>query len=395
MKRMILSGAFLSMVGALAGCSDEATPATTNPPVPAAEAAPVLAFHVGMVHGSYSVVVTQATAMQTAINTFVTTPSEANLAAARTAWTTARVMYGQTEAYRFYGGPIDNEMTGVEGQVNAWPMDENFVDYVTAMPMSGIINDTTMFATLTRESIVGQNERGGEANVATGWHAIEFLLWGQDLSATGPGARPYTDYVTGAGGTAANQARRGQYLRFVTEQLVADLTTVRDAWTPGQTGNYGATFGADATVAIRRMLTGMGSLSGAELAGERMSVAYNSREQENEHSCFSDTTHSDLLNNAIGIQNVYLGRLGPMDGPGLNDLVRSRDAALNTRMEAQLQSSVDLLRAIPAPFDQAILGADSAPGRVAVKAAIDALRLQRNTIVEVAARLGVTLTLEE
>ncbi len=392
---MILSGALLGVVAALAGCSDEASPATTNPPVPAAEAAPVLAQHVGLVHGSYALVVNQTTAMQTAINTFLTTPSEANLAAARTAWATARVTYGQTEAYRFYGGPIDNEMTGVEGQVNAWPMDENFVDYVTATPMSGIINDTTTYPTLSREAILMQNERGGETNIATGWHAIEFLLWGQDLSATGPGARPYTDYVTGAGGTAANQMRRGQYLRLVTEQLVADLTTVRDAWTPGTPGNYGATFGADTTVALRRMLTGLGSLSGAELAGERMSVAYNSREQENEHSCFSDTTHSDLLNNAIGIQNVYLGRLGSMDGPGLNDLVRSRDAALNTRMEAQLQSSIDLIRAIPAPFDQAILGADTTPGRRAIKAAIDALRLQRNTIVEVAARLGVSLTLEE
>jgi len=392
---MILSGALLSMVGALVGCGDEATPVTTNPPVPAAEAAPVLTQHVGLVHGSYALVVNQATAMQAAITTFLATPSEANLAAARTAWTTARVMYGQTEAYRFYGGPIDDEATGLEGQINAWPMDENFVDYVTATPMSGIINDTAMFPTLSREAIVMANERGGEANVATGWHAIEFLLWGQDLSTTGSGARPFTDYLTGAMGTAANQERRGQYLRLVTEQLVADLTTVRDAWTPGRPGNYGASFGADATVAIRRMLTGMGSLSGAELAGERMSVAYNAREQEDEHSCFSDTTHADLLNNAIGIQNVYLGRLGPMDGPGLNDLVRSRDAALNTRMEAQLQSSIDLLRAIPEPFDQAILGADTAPGRVAVKAAIDALRLQRGTIVEVAARLGVTLTLEE
>lgn len=29
---------------------------------------------------------------------------------------------------------------------------------------------------------------GVQANVATGYHAIEFLLWGQDLNGTNPGA---------------------------------------------------------------------------------------------------------------------------------------------------------------------------------------------------------------
>lgn len=393
MKRAMRLGALLAVFGALSGCGDEATTPATVPPVPANEATPVVRQHASLVHGSYAQVVTQATAMQTAIGAFLESPSEATLAAARASWTAARVVYGQTEAYRFYGGPIDDEMTGVEGQVNAWPMDENYVDYVQGMPMSGIINDPTAFPTITRQTLTMANERGGEANVATGWHAIEFLLWGQDMSATGPGSRPYTDYLT-TGGTAANQQRRKDYLRVVTEQLVADLTAVRDAWTPGG-ANYASSFGADISEALRRMLTGMGSLSGAELAGERMTVAYEERDQEDEHSCFSDTTAADLLNNAIGIQNVYLGRFGSQDGPGIDELVRARDPALDRRMQDRLEASIDAIRSIPSPFDQAILGADASPGRTAVAGSIAALRAQRDTIVEVAARLGVRLNLEE
>lgn len=379
---------------AAVGCGDEATGPATVPTVPSAEAAPVVAQYAAGVLQSYTLSVQTATAMQTAIGAFLAAPSEGTMAAAKTAWITAREPYGQTEAFRFYGGPIDDEATGnIEGRINAWPMDENYVDYVVGAPMSGMINDRTGTPMISRDVLIMANERGGEENIATGWHAVEFLLWGQDMNANGPGARPFTDYLT-TGGTAANQDRRREYLQLVTQLLVSDLTTVRDAWQPTAANSYATSFTADTTVALRRMLTGMGSLSGAELAGERMTVAYEERDQEDEHSCFSDNTHNDLINNAISIQNVYLGRYGTNDGPGIDDLVQARDPALNTRMKQQLQTSVDLLRAIPAPFDQAILGDDTAPGRVAIARGIAALRAQRNTIVEVAARLGIALNIE-
>ena len=38
-----------------------------------------------------------------------TNPTPATLEAAKRAWLLARDDYGPTEAYRFYGGPIDNE----------------------------------------------------------------------------------------------------------------------------------------------------------------------------------------------------------------------------------------------------------------------------------------------
>ena len=300
--------------------------------------------------------------------------------------------YGQTEVYRFYDGPIDNPEDGPEGALNAWPMDEVYVDYVEDDPMAGIINQAAMFPTLSKEVIADQNEEGGETNISTGYHAVEFLLWGQDLYAASAGMRPPTDYVTGPNGTAANQARRGQYLRAVSELLIDDLTTVQEAWAPSAS-NYRAEFvQVAATEALRRMLQGMGSLSGAELSRERMSVAVDNEDQEDEHSCFSDNTDQDIRANALAIQNVYLGRYGSnLDGPGLDELVRARDAALDTKLQSQLQASLDAIAEIPYPFDQALA---SETGRAQIMEAVTALQTQTNTIGEVATLLGITINPE-
>ena len=69
---------------------------------------------------------------------------------------------------------------------------------------------------------------GVESNVATGYHAIEFLLWGQDLNGHGDGAgnRPASDFATGAACTGGNCDRRGAYLRAATELLVSHLDWV-------------------------------------------------------------------------------------------------------------------------------------------------------------------------
>jgi putative iron-regulated protein len=245
-----------------------------------------------------------------------------------------------------------------------------------------------MFPTITTAVIQDQNENGGEANISAGYHAIEFLLWGQDLSTTGAGARPFTDYLT-VGGTAANQERRKTYLKLATDLLVADLTAVRDAWAPSA-ANYRAEFVADKD-AIQKIFLGMGSLSGAELAGERMTVALDNRDQEDEHSCFSDNTHRDMYGDALGIQNVFLGKYGANDGEGIEDLVRAKNPALADRLKAEIAASITAIQAIPMPFDQAIM---NDAGRAKVQAAIEALQTQTETTVEAATALGITINLE-
>ena len=227
------------------------------------------------VHHLYSRSLTSAQSMRNAIYTFADDPTPGHLEAAKRMWLIARDDYGPTEAFRFYDGPIDNPDDGPEGLINAWPMDESYVDYVEGSPSAGIINNPAAFPVIDAALIVSLNEEGGEENVSTGWHAIEFLLWGQDLSPTGPGARPVEDYTTNP-----NAQRRATYLKVASDTLVGHLQDMADAWAPGG-GNYRARFVAmSSDDAIRDIITGIGELSRGELAGERMTVAYEERSQE-------------------------------------------------------------------------------------------------------------------
>ena len=338
------------------------------------------------VHASYSAALAAAQDMDRSIGVFLASPSETTLNDARNAWLSARSVYGPTEVFRFYGGPIDDEETGKEGLINAWPLDEGYIDYVQGAPDSGIINDSSV--SIDKATLASLNEEGGETNVSTGWHAIEFLLWGQDDRADGPGRRPASDYTT-----HPQAQRRAQYLAVSSDLLLDHLQELVDAWAPG-TSNYRSEFeGLEATEAMRLILTGIGEMSRGELAGERMSVAYLERSEEDEHSCFSDNTHNDIIANAVGVQMVLEGAYPGYSGTGVLETVAAVDAELADRLRTEVNTSVAATRAIPAPFDQHLQNgvADDAPGRSSVLVAIEALELQTDTIVDAATALGVSI----
>lgn len=382
----LLLGALLAAAAGLIACSgDDEPPGASDEMI-----SEVIEQYATGVHASYVRSVESAQVMQGAIMTFLDAPGPATLEAAKRAWLNARDDYGPTEAYRFYGGPIDNDEDGPEGQLNAWPMDEGYIDYVEGAPNSGIINMIDEYPQITTDLLIELNEAGGETNVSTGWHAIEFLLWGQDLNAAGPGSRPFEDYSVNP-----NAERRAAYLAVVTQLLIDDLQSMVDAWAPNVSGNYRAQFLAlDANAALTNIITGIGELSRGELAGERMTVAYEARSQEDEHSCFSDNTVKDIIGNARGIQMVWLGDYGDVRGLGLVDLVAAEDPLLAERLTDQIADSVANATLIPAPFDAHLLAdlPNSAPGRRAVLATIEALEEQTDTIVSAGQAIGVTVS---
>jgi putative iron-regulated protein len=383
---------------ALASLTAASLPAHAQTAAPAAAAAAavdhkaVAAHYAALVHANYADTLAAAKDLQAAIAEFTKAPSADGLTKARKAWLHAREFYGQTEAFRFYGGPIDDDK-GPEGQINAWPLDEAYVDYVTGKPNAGMVNNAKF--KITKAALAKANERGGEENISAGWHAIEFLLWGQDQSETGPGNRSFEDYVVGKG---ANAERRAQYLTVATELLIDDLTTVTKAWEPNAK-NYRAKFEKGGKESVRKIIVGLGSLSRGELSGERMEVALNSQDQEDEHSCFSDNTHRDVVTNAKGIQNVWTGEYTRRDGsvlkgPGVRDLVAAKNPALAEKTTAQIADSVKGAEAIPAPFDRAIVKGSA--GRPAIEKTIASLVSQSKLLVESASAVGIAkLTLVE
>lgn len=362
---------------------------------------PVINNYAEIVHATYQDALTDAEELEHAVTEFTENPSESTLQSAKEVWLSARETYGRTEAFRFYGGPIDDE-DGPEAQLNAWPLDESYIDYVIE-PANGemesegtnIINSPEEFPEIDTQMIASLNEQGGETNVSSGYHAVEFLLWGQDLSdGPGGGERPYTDYVTGRNGTNDNQERRARYLNETAALIVDDLQMLVKEWAPGQ-DNYRAFFTSDKEVknSLERILNGVGKLSKGELAGERMFVSLDLRSKEDEHSCFSDNTHRDIVANAIGIRNVLTGIYTTQEGevisaPSVLELIDEQNSQLADEIRATLDASVEASRDIQPPFDQEILKQE---GRQRIMETINILREQGDLIAEAAGEFGFSV----
>jgi putative iron-regulated protein len=373
----------------LAGCSSDGTTASVS------RADVVKNYSLNLAQG-YSDAVDDETAFKDVVTTFLDKPTEDTLADARTAWLASRAHYMLTEGARFYGGPIDADPNNYEALVNSWPLDEAYIDYSTDAngkvdETVGIINNPDILKDITADGLDGLNAVGGDANISDGYHAVEFLLWGQALQDVGPGQRPASDYDLK--GTRKNPDRRAQYLKVAVDGIIANLTPVRDAWAPG--AEYRVAFEGDPKTALTNAFTGLAKFSKGELGSQRIGAAYMSKERRDQHDCFSSDTLVDYDRDARGIQAMYLGKYGTNAGPGLNELVQAADPAIDKKLTDMIQASIDAIDAIPAPFEASIVGADDSPGRVAIKAALDALSAQGDEFGAAAAALGLTITVDD
>jgi len=352
------------------------------------DATAALAGYADLVEVSYARSAGEAEKLAAAVEALLADPSEETLAAARNAWLNARPAYLETETFRFYDGPIDVDFAsggeGPEGHINAWPMNEAVIDYVEGAPAGGIVNDATV--ELTADSILALDQAADEADVTTGWHAIEFLLWGQDLSVSGPGARPASDFVAGQG----NNDRRRLYLQTVTAMLADNMTALRADWAAGEPGNYRAHFLAlEPREALGRVMNGMAQLAGFEMASERLAVALDSGLQEDEHSCFSDNTHIDHIHDLRGIRNVWFGSVGGRQFPGLVDLAMAVDPVTALMVTARLNAAEAALADIDRPFDRVLASPAGSPARQEAELAVTALNALAEALQAMGAKLGV------
>ncbi|MZR29144.1 imelysin family protein [Sneathiella litorea] len=357
--------------------------------IPKYDAYPVIANYAALVAENYKQSLLDAQDLQSAIATLLENPSDNTLNAARNAWINARTSYLQTEAFRFYEGPIDyvDEKTGEEGpegRLNAWPINEGFIDYVEGNPEAGIINDTSI--EITVDSIRDKDQVEDEADVTTGFHAIEFLLWGQDMNPTSPGNRPVTDFTAGEG----NNDRRRLYLQTITEMLVADLDWLKTAWDASNPDSYAAKFKAYSDrEALGRILTSLATLSEFELALERIATGLDSGDQEDEQSCFSDNTLNDIIFDQRGIRNVYFGSYGNVNGLGLNDLIGDLAPDLNNRMITALNQTDAAISTLNYPFDSILASEQNSKARAEAETVIAALQAQSDVIKDIGKLLGV------
>jgi putative iron-regulated protein len=383
----------------------------------AAESAPkdVLKTYADIAQAGYADSADTARTLKLAVDSFLSKPTEDNLRAARAAWIAARIPYMQTEAFRFGNSIVDDW----EGRVNSWPLDEGLIDYVSSsygsesaenelytanviatksLTIGGKKLDTTK---ITKELLADKlQEAGGiEANVATGYHAVEFLLWGQDLNGTGPGNgnRPASDYDAKKC-TNGNCTRRADYLRAATDLLVDDLAWMAAQWGPDGSARKKVIDGSD-EAGLTVIMTGLGSLSYGELAGERMKLGLMIHDPEEEHDCFSDNTHASHFFDALGIRNVYLGTYRRADrsivtGPSISDLVKAKAPEVDEEVRAKLDATMNAmntlyLRALTTESYDQMIGEGNDEGNAVVQHAIDALLDQTKSLERAVAMLDL------
>lgn len=353
---------------------------STDPNAFKYDAKPQIDAYIDLVASSYKKAADDAKTLASAVDAFLAAPSDDTLKAARAAWVAARPAYLKTETFRFYDGPIEE----VEGAINAWPMNEAYIDYVEGKADAGLINDASFKVGL--EDIEKSNQKQDEADVTTGWHAIEFLLWGQDLSADGPGNRPFTDYVAGTG----NNDRRREYLKLVTDDLSHKLNDLEGTWQLQNSLGYARKLKAmPEREVIGRMVNGMAILAGFEFMSERLAVALDSGDQEDEHSCFSDTTKQDFVYDLAGIKQVWTGENEGGERAGLNDLVRTQDATLADRVDGLLADAETKVAALGDPWDQVLAKPKDSPERKAAEDVVVALQALGTGLKDAGSKLGV------
>ncbi|MCD4758412.1 MAG: imelysin [Arcobacteraceae bacterium] len=429
--KTMISGLSLAAILALSGCT------ANNPSTAKVHNEPsLLETYANIANDNYKDALNDAKLLQTAIADFAENPNEDTLANAKAAWLISRESYGLTEAFRLSNGPIDAEEGWVadtygalEGQINAWPLDENMIDYTIdakGAKTSGNIIDTkgkfnpggeesssVDVTNITVDAITALNENGGEANVATGYHAVEFLLWGQDQDysnfvkdsvtkgALTAGQRPITDFTTDK-----DAPRRLAYLKASAQKIVNDLTVISDAWKTGDITNYRAAIlglnsdsskNIDSNEALKQIFAGLGVFIKSELANERIAVAVLTPSEEDEHSCFSDNTHRDIATNYQGFKNLLMGTYKGVDyGTAPIDALDANVKMEILELIAQIETKIESINAIAQTsrhFDYQIHPTD--PQTKVIVKLKNELRKLGDKMVEVASANGIKLSVED
>jgi len=433
--RLLLSSISLAATLVLTGCTTNSKNLDTSNMM-MSEASPILVSYAKIAQKNYSDTLEDAKKLKTAINIFTSNPTEITFQSAKRAWLISRESYGQTEIFRLSNGPIDGEEGWVadtygelEGQLNAWPLDENMIDYTidaNGYKTKGNIIDTVGsfnpggedsssvdVSNITVDSITNLNENGGDANVATGYHAIEFLLWGQDQDysnfvkdsitkgALTAGQRPLSDFTSDK-----NASRRIAYLKAASSKIISDLETVYSAWEKDGlyrnallgklTGKY-ASKNISSHDALKQIIAGMGVFIKSELANERIAVAVLTPSEEDEHSCFSDNTHRDITTNYLGFRNILTSTyMGKSYGASLLDAVSFEDKTKILNLIKAIESKIAKINKVAettAHFDYQIQP-DNPQARVIVKLKNEMRRLG-DEMVNVAKANSISLSTDD
>lgn len=262
----------------------------------------------------------------TNLTTLENSPTEANLEAARQAWRDARLPWEQSEGFLF--GPVDQQ--GIDPSIDSWPVNVADLDAVLAS------NNT-----LTKTYIDGLE------GTLKGFHTIEYLLFGTS------GKKPVTDFNT----------RQFEYLRACAQSLKGSTKQLYDAWQPGganfgktvmEAGENGNNVYLSQKSALQELADGIITITD-EVGNGKINDPLVQKDVTLEESRFSANSKADFSDNIKSVRNIYIGGLdNASTGESLSDIVKAKDAALDTKIKTQIEAAINAILNIPGTFTTAI-----------------------------------------
>lgn len=277
-----------------------------------------------LVNPNYQDLQAKAAILNTAVNTLVTTPTDANLLAAQAAWRNTRTPWESCEGFLF--GPVED--FNYDPTMDSWPVDKNELDSLIASKNALQVADLDPLQYTLK-----------------GFHAIEYIIFG-------------------VGGTqrAANiTARQKTYLSSLTLSLYNTTTQLKNSW-DASSGNYSkqvVTAGTGSTTYTTHkalFIALVGSMSDIcdEVANSKMQTPFAAKDSTLDESSFSHNSIADFKNNITGIYNAYMCTYNGSSGTGLNQIVNGKNASLDLKLQTQMKAAIASFSSITVTYELAI-----------------------------------------
>lgn len=282
---------------------------------------------VGVITETYKSLYTNSQTLVTAVAN-LTIGDEAKLTAVKNAWMATRSPWEKSEGFLY--GPVDTE--GIDPAIDSWPVNVNDIN--------NILNSSVAIT----ESLLENN------NEARGFHTIEFFVWGLN------GNKPASQLT----------AREIEYLVAASRNLKAKTEQLYNGWSSSQ-GNFANNFitagkagnllYTSQKTALLEFTDGIITIA-TEVATGKLEEPLNGNnggaKPEAEESRFSNNSKLDFADNIRSIQNIYLGDYNNVDGKGLSDIVKAKNATLDTSIKSKITAAINAIESIPGTFTAAI-----------------------------------------
>jgi len=162
-------------------------------------------------------------------NEFLEFPSQSLLLQLQGTWNSAHQLFSACLIYQ-QPIPFSFETTFLTtlNQIESWPIQGGYIDYLQGYEHTGLINDLTVDINLP--VLKEQHKLTDSFDVSLGFHALEFILWGDTLERSSDDFEASEPDFSNIGYETNAKNRRRAYLLAVVSQIDDQVAQLQSRW---------------------------------------------------------------------------------------------------------------------------------------------------------------------